>query len=187
PEGQCRVMLPMVTSSDEIRAVRALLDEEQASLGLATGCPLGIMIETPAAALSAGSLAADADFLSIGTNDLTQYTLAMDRGHAQLAERLDALHPAVLQLIAATVAGARKHKRKVSVCGGLASDPAAAPILIGLGVEGLSAVPAVIAQLKSLIRTLRTDQCRALATQALEQGSAAAVRSLTASIVKAAS
>jgi phosphocarrier protein FPr/phosphocarrier protein len=185
PAGQCRVLLPMVTSSDEIRSVRALLDEEQAALGLPVGCPLGIMIETPAAALSAGSLAAHADFLSIGTNDLTQYTLAMDRGHAQLAEQLDALHPAVLQLIAATVAGARRHNRRVSVCGGLASDPAAAPILIGLGVEGLSAVPAVIAQLKSLIRTLRTDECRALAARALQQESAAAVRSLTVSVLKA--
>ena len=109
---------------------------------------LGAMIETPAAALTAAALLREVDFLSIGSNDLTQYTLAMDRGHPQLAARLDALHPAVLRLIARTAQAAHAQGRHTAVCGGLASEPLAAPLLIGLGVNELSAVPAVIPQLK---------------------------------------
>jgi len=126
----------------------------------------------------ADSIAAAADFFSIGTNDLTQYTLAMDRGHPELAARLDALHPAVLRLIARTAEAARAHERRVAVCGGLASDPVAAPILIGLGVHELSAVPAVIPRLKALIRKLTLADCADIARQALEQSSAEAVRAL---------
>ncbi|HZF16009.1 MAG TPA: phosphoenolpyruvate--protein phosphotransferase [Steroidobacteraceae bacterium] len=185
PRGQCRVLLPMITEAREIREVRAILAEERASLGLAQTLALGIMIETPAAALTAATLAGEADFLSIGTNDLTQYALAMDRGHPQLASQLDALHPAVLRLIGATVDGARKHGRRVSVCGGVASDVAAAPVLIGLGVVALSAVPSKVAELKASIRPLTLEGCRALAERALEQDSAAAVRALIAGRLKA--
>jgi phosphoenolpyruvate-protein kinase (PTS system EI component) len=138
------------------------------------------MIETPASALMADSLAAEADFFSVGTNDLTQYTLAMDRGHAALAARLDGLHPAVLRLIARAAEAARARKRRVAVCGGLASDLAAAPILIGLGVHELSAVPSVIPQLKALIHELTLEECATVARQALEQSSAEAVRALAA-------
>src|SRR6185437_842373 len=109
------------------------------------------------------------DFLSIGTNDLTQYTLAMDRGHPELAARLDALHPAVLRLVARTAGAALSHGRRVAVCGGLASDPVAAPILIGLGVHELSVVPSVIPQLKALIRRLTLAECGGIAREALEQ------------------
>jgi phosphoenolpyruvate-protein kinase (PTS system EI component) len=138
------------------------------------------MIETPASALLAERLAAVAQFLSIGTNDLTQYTLAMDRGHPQLAERLDALHPAVLRLIASAAAGARAHGRHAAVCGGLASEPLAAPLLVGLGVHELSAVPAVIPQLKACLAAVSLEECRALAAEALEQDTPAAVRALLA-------
>ena len=100
------------------------------------------MIETPAAAVTADMIGARADFLSIGTNDLTQYTLAMDRGNPQLAAQVDGLHPAVLRLIALAAGGAARHERPLCVCGGLASDLAAVPILIGqLGVTELSAMP----------------------------------------------
>lgn len=136
------------------------------------------MIETPASALLAESIAAEADFFSIGTNDLTQYTLAMDRGHPELAARLDALHPAVLRLIARTAEGAQPHRRMVAVCGGLASDPVAAPILIGLGVHELSAVPSVVPRLKAIIRKLTLAECTDIARQALQQSSAEAVRAL---------
>jgi multiphosphoryl transfer protein len=118
------------------------------------------------------------DFLSIGTNDLTQYTLAMDRGHAELAHRIDGLHPAVLNLVAMTVDAAEEQHRLVAVCGGLASEPAAVPILIGLGVRELSVVPTLVPQLKSLIRTLTIDACRALAQRALAMDTAEAVRTL---------
>jgi phosphocarrier protein FPr/phosphocarrier protein len=178
PYGQCRILLPMITDVAEIRAVRAMVEGARAEIGRQEPIEVGVMIETPASALLAGSIAAEADFFSIGTNDLTQYTLAMDRGHPELAARLDALHPAVLRLIASTAEGALSRKRLVAVCGGLASDPVAAPILIGLGVHELSAVPSVIPELKALIRRLTVAQCSAIAREALEQSSAEAVRAL---------
>lgn len=172
PHGQCRLLLPMITGVAEVRQIRAMVDPDPADARLS----LGVMIETPAAALMAAELAREADFFSIGTNDLTQYTLAMDRGHPQLAAQLDALHPAVLRLIAAATQAAREHDRPVAVCGGLASDLTAVPILIGLGVTELSVVPALIPQIKALIGTLTLDRCKALAQTALRQESAAAVR-----------
>ena len=178
--AQCRLLLPMISDVEEIQAVRRLLEEVCGELGRAERIRVGVMIETPAAALLAERIAAVADFLSIGTNDLTQYTLAMDRGHPQLAARLDALHPAVLRLIAQTAEGARTHGRHAAVCGGLASEPLVAPLLVGLGVQELSAVPAVIPQLKARIQGASLSDCRALAQQALEQPSAAAVRALLA-------
>jgi phosphocarrier protein FPr/phosphocarrier protein len=183
PETQARVLLPMITDPAEIRTVRSMLDEERRGMGRATPIEVGVMIETPAAALMADRIAAVADFLSIGTNDLTQYTLAMDRGHPELASRLDALHPAVLRLIARTTAAALSHGRRVAVCGGLASDPTAAPILIGLGVHELSVVPSFIPQLKTLISGLSLDTCRELARQALELETAEAVRALALRMV----
>jgi phosphocarrier protein FPr/phosphocarrier protein len=176
--GQCRLLLPMISDVEEMQAVRDVLDELCRELGRAEPINVGVMIETPAAAVLAERLAAVADFLSIGTNDLTQYTLAMDRGHPRLAARLDALHPAVLRLIERTAAGARTHGRHAAVCGGLASEPLVAPLLLGLGVQELSAVPGVIPQLKARIEGVSLDECRALAQQALEQESAAAVRAL---------
>jgi phosphocarrier protein FPr/phosphocarrier protein len=184
--AQARVLLPMITDLEEIQAVRALLEEVRRELGRAEPVSVGVMIETPASALLAERIAAVADFLSIGTNDLTQYTLAMDRGHPQLAARLDALHPAVLRLIARTAEGAHAHGRHAAVCGGLASEPLAAPLLIGLGVNELSAVPSVIPQLKACIESVSLSDCRALAAEALKQPSAGAVRRLAAAVPAAA-
>lgn len=180
PFGQCRILLPMITEAAEIRAVRSLAVEAARQIGRSEPVEIGVMIETPASALMAEVLAEEADFFSIGTNDLTQYTLAMDRGHPELAARLDALHPAVLRLIGRTAQAAEARKRPVAVCGGLASDPAAAPILIGLGVHELSCVPPVIARLKALIAGLTMEGCKRLAREALAQGSAEAVRALRA-------
>jgi phosphocarrier protein FPr/phosphocarrier protein len=180
PVGQCRIMVPMVATLDEVRAVRDMLDHEREALGHAPPVQLGVMVETPAAAVTADQLATEADFLSIGTNDLTQYVLAMDRGNPDLAARLDALHPSVLRLIRLTAEGAAKHGRWVGVCGALASDPAAAPLLVGLGVTELSATPPTIPDIKAALRPLDKAACVALATEALAQESAAAVRSLLA-------
>jgi phosphocarrier protein FPr/phosphocarrier protein len=177
PAGQVRILLPMITDVAEIRAVRAMLE----SVRTAVGAPqplIGAMIETPAAAVLAETIAREVDFLSIGTNDLAQYSLAMDRGHAELAARIDGLHPAVLRLISLTCKGAALHQRPVAVCGGLASDPAAVPVLLGLGVSELSVVPTLIPQLKSLIRTLTLDSCREVANRALALESAQQVRAL---------
>lgn len=173
PLTTCRIMLPMITDVDEVRRVRAMLDDVCRELGR-TAPPLGVMIETPASALLARPLAEVADFFSIGSNDLSQYALAIDRGQAELAAQLDALHPAVLRLIRiAADAG-----RPVAVCGGLASDPLAAPLLVGLGVDELSAVPSSIPELKATLRALRLEDCRALAERALAAPSAAAVRAI---------
>jgi phosphocarrier protein FPr/phosphocarrier protein len=185
PAAQCRILLPMITDAAEIMAVRRMLDDARRELGVATQLQVGVMIETPASALIAERLCRDADFLSIGTNDLTQYALAMDRGHQELAHRIDGLHPAVLRLIAMTTEAGATHGRLVAVCGGLASDPAAAPILIGLGVRELSVVPTLTPQIKSLVRTRRLDEYRALARQALALESAEAVRALVSEFADA--
>ena len=179
PAAQCRIMLPMIASLSELRQARAILDTARNDLGIADEIALGVMVETPAAAMTADILAAEADFLSIGTNDLTQYCLAMDRGNAALAPQFDALHPAVLRLIAATTQGADRHDRRTGVCGGLASDPAAAAILIGLGVRGLSSTAGQIAELKTVIGNATLEQCRRLARKALAATSAAEVRELS--------
>jgi phosphoenolpyruvate-protein phosphotransferase len=177
PLAACRVLLPMVNEADEMRRVREILDALAARLGVERPA-LGAMIETPAAALAAAQICEVADFVSIGTNDLTQYTLAMDRTHPELAAGLDGLHPAVLRLIAAAVGGAHERGREIAVCGGLAADPLAVPVLLGLGVQELSVVPGLIAHTKARIRALTLADCRVLAQRALALDSAAAVRAL---------
>ncbi len=178
PAGQCRIMVPMIASLAELRAVRKALDAAAAAIGHTEHVALGIMIETPAAAITADLLASEADFLSIGTNDLTQYALAMDRGNPAVASDLDGLHPAVLRLIARTCEGGAVHGKWTGVCGSLASDPLAVPILIGLGVTELSSAPALVPEIKALVATLTIDACRAHAAAAMNCISAADVRTL---------
>jgi phosphoenolpyruvate-protein phosphotransferase len=178
--SHCRILLPMVNDVDEVRAVRAMLEGIVRELHAPRVPPLGAMIETPAAALLADSLAEALDFLSIGTNDLAQYTLAIDRAHPQLGPRLDALHPAVLRLIARVADAAAARGKGASVCGALASDADALPILVGLGVREISATPAAIPRLKAVVRTLHAGECAALARRALDEPTAAAVRESSA-------
>ena len=128
--GKLRIMFPMIATMAELLDAKAILAEEASSLGIPP-MPCGIMVEIPAVAIMAEVFAEEADFFSIGTNDLTQYTLAMDRGHPKLAPKVDALNPGLLRLIALT--GARKHKRFTGVCGGIAGDAQAVPILVDLG------------------------------------------------------
>jgi phosphocarrier protein FPr len=175
--GKLLVMFPMIATLDEWRAAKAMYEEERERLGV-DAIPVGIMVEIPAAAVMAEQFAREADFFSIGTNDLTQYTLAMDRGHPKLAPQVDALNPAVLQLIAHTVEGAHKHGKFVGVCGGVASDTQAAPILLGLGVDELSISVPTIPTIKALIRELDMNDCRELAQKALAADTAAEVRAL---------
>lgn len=178
PIGVAKIMLPMIAGLDELRAVRAVLDRLCAELGIVENVELGIMVETPAAAATADLLAAEADFLSIGTNDLTQYALAMDRGNPAVAGGIDGLHPAVLRLIADTCRGARARGRWVGVCGGLASDPLAVPILVGLGVTELSATVAVVPEVKAQLAGFTLERARAHAAAALACPTAADVRRL---------
>ena len=179
PEGQCKIMLPMVNDLEDLRTVRAIAAECAKELKRAALPPIGVMIETPSAALMADQLAAEADFLSIGTNDLSQYTLAIDRGHAELAEKLDALHPAVLRLIRAVAAAGQASGKSVSVCGAMGSDVDALPMLIGLGIHEVSATAAMIPRLKRMVRLLDSGECRELAQRALAVESASAVRELS--------
>ena len=176
PLQRCRILLPMVTEVDELLHIRQQVDALCLELGINQRPEIGVMIEVPAAALQAEQLAEHADFLSIGTNDLSQYTLAMDRDHAGLAARVDALHPALLRLIAMTCAGAAAHKRWVGVCGALASDPLATPVLIGLGVTELSVSPVQIGEIKDRVRQLHEAECQRLSLDLLKLNSAAAVR-----------
>ncbi|WP_243652739.1 phosphoenolpyruvate--protein phosphotransferase [Novosphingobium sp. PhB165] len=178
PAGQCRIMVPMVASLAELRAVRAVVDSVALRLGLTEPVSLGIMVETPAAAATADIFAREADFLSIGTNDLTQYTLAMDRGNSAVAADIDGLHPAVLRLIGLTCEGGSRGGRWTGVCGSLASDPMAVPLLLGLGVAELSATPAQVPDIKALVAGLQIERCRQLAADALECASAGEVREL---------
>lgn len=178
PVGQCKIMIPMVASIDELRQVRALVDRIRGEMGIATPVEVGVMVETPAAAMTADLHAAEAEFLSIGTNDLTQYVLAMDRGNPAVAAGVDAMHPAVLRMIGETCRLATARGRWVGVCGGLASDPAALPILIGLGATELSAVPGFVAEAKQIVRGLTLTEARAHAELALQCKSAAEVRAL---------
>jgi phosphocarrier protein FPr len=173
-----RFMLPMISTAEEIAAVRAILDDPAETL---PALQVGIMIEVPSAALIARTLAPHVDFFSIGTNDLAQYVLASDRTNSTVAKLADPLHPAVLHLIKITCDAAQAYGRSVSLCGEVAGDPAAVPLLLGLGVTELS-VPLPAAPLvKETVRRVDLAQCRALAATALTCDSATAVRTLLAS------
>jgi len=175
--GKLRVMFPMIATIAELRDAKAILVEEAGSLGIVP-IPCGIMVEIPAVAIMADVFAEEADFFSIGTNDLTQYTLAMDRGHPKLAPKVDALNPGLLRLIAQTVEGARKHNRFTGVCGGIAGDAQAVPILVGLGVDELSVSLPSIPTIKAQVRRLSYADCRALAQRALKCRTGDEVRAL---------
>ena len=174
--GPLEIMVPMIAGMDEWRAVRTAVAQAAEAVGHEAPVRLGLMIETPAAVLLADRLASEADFFSIGSNDLTQYVLAMDRTNQSLAPLADALHPAVLRAIAAVVTGAGNHNCPVSLCGGMASDPMAIPLLVGIGVTKLSVVPAAVPATKRIIRTLDRQRWADLARNALELDTAAAVR-----------
>jgi phosphocarrier protein FPr/phosphocarrier protein len=178
PPSQCRVLLPMVTDAEEVRRVKGILDEIEKERSPDSRPLLGAMIETPASVVLADSIAREVDFLSIGSNDLAQYTLAMDRGHPELAKRFDFFHPAIFRQIASVCMSTRANRCPVSVCGALASEPLAAPILIGLGVRGLSVVPNVIPELKYLIRQRQLGEYEELARSVLSEDSAASIRTI---------
>lgn len=176
PYTRLHIMFPMVSSVEELRDAKKIVREEKEALGIAEPVQTGIMVEVPSAALLAEGLASEADFFSIGTNDLTQYTLAMDRGHPRLAGMADALHPAVLRLIDQTVRGAHAHGKWVGICGGLAGEIPAVPVLLGLGVDELSVSVSAIPSIKAAVRRQNIPACRALATEVLSMLTASEVR-----------
>ena len=184
--GPLSIMFPMISSIEEVQLLRERLEAIRAELD-APNVPLGIMIEVPSAAVMADQFAKYVDFFSIGTNDLTQYALAIDRQHPELASLADALHPAVLRLIAQTVAGARPYKRHVGVCGGLAGDPLGAALLVGLGVDELSMSASDLGTIKALLRRQSLSDLQALARKALEAETVQEVRALGAALKSASS
>lgn len=175
--GKLRIMFPMVADLTELVAAKAIVLEVCKEISC-DSVDIGIMIEVPSAAIMADVLASHVDFFSIGTNDLTQYTMAMDRMHPQLATKSDGCHPAVLRLIDATVRAAHQAGKWVGVCGELGADPEAVPILIGLGVDELSVTVPAIPTVKAQVRQLCYQDAQALAQRALQCATAAEVRQL---------
>src|SRR5690606_14451726 len=176
-----RLMVPMVASVEEVRAFRALLQEVSAALR-AEGKPVadkvqfGIMVEVPAMALIANQVAPLVDFFSIGTNDLTQYTVAVDRTNERVAPLASPFHPAVLSLIQMTIRAGHDHGLWVGLCGEFASEPLAIPFLLGAGLDEFSVSAASVPTVKALIRRLDRSHCEKVAAQALALDSAAAVK-----------
>ncbi len=170
--GDLRIMLPLVVTVDEVRLTREMMEaeaEDLAARGIPhrVDVPLGVMIETPAAAVAADSFVGEAAFFSIGTNDLTQYSLAVDRGNANIADRFTPLHPGVLRLIARTVEVGDANGVGVTVCGEMASEPLTAFALIGLGVRTLSVAPRAVPLLKRLVRGVATSDAASAMDEAL--------------------
>ena len=179
-----RLMFPMVADVSELMRAKQIVAEERERLNVSAPVGVGMMVEVPAAAVMADVFARYVDFFSIGTNDLTQYTMAADRGNARLADFTDALHPAVLRLIKQTADAAKKHGRRVGVCGAAAGESAAVPVLIGLGADELSVAPSAVPAVKAAVRALSIDRCRRLAQEVLELETAAAVRSKIGEFLK---
>jgi len=170
--GDVRILLPLVVSVDELRATRKLLAEAAAELEARgvphrSSLPLGVMVETPAAAVTADVLAREVDFFSIGSNDLVQYTLAVDRGNVNLSERFTPLHPAILRLVRGVVDSAGAAGVQLGVCGEMASEPLTAFALLGLGITQLSVAPRSVPAVKRLVRGISVEIAREAATAAL--------------------
>lgn len=181
--GHLAVMFPMVSNLEEVRQAKARLAEAAVELAVAgvdhaPHVPIGIMIETPAAALIAAALAAEVDFFSIGSNDLVQYTLAVDRGNPRVAQLYQPYHPAVLHLIGRVVEAGQKAGRWVGICGELGGDPLATPLLIGLGLHELSMSASRIGEVRLITRSLTLARARAVAAEALNCATASEVEEL---------
>jgi phosphoenolpyruvate-protein kinase (PTS system EI component) len=173
--GPVRVMLPMVTTVGEVRQARELYERVARRLRRRGERipeklpPLGIMIETPGAALSADALALEADFFAIGTNDLTAYTLAVDRAETDVAELYDPLHPAVLRLVQFATEAALRMRMPVSVCGEMAANPRLIPLLLGLGLRSFSMNASAVPRVKQAVRSVEIDACARFARRVMEQ------------------
>ena len=171
-----KVMFPMVSALEEYRAARAVLEQARRDVGGPDELEVGIMIEVPSAALAADRFAPEVDFFSLGTNDLAQYTMAAERGNEQVAALADGPVPALLRLVAGVTRAARAHGRWVGACGELAGEPAAAALLVGLGVRELSMAPARIPEVKQVVRGLTLGDAESAAADALQRDSAAQAR-----------
>jgi phosphotransferase system enzyme I (PtsI) len=184
--GPVRVILPMVTNVTEVRAARDIMERMIRRLRRRgerisdKPPPLGIMIETPGAALSADALALEADFFAIGTNDLTAYTLAVDRADSDVAELYDPIHPAVLRLIQFATEAALRMRMPVSVCGEMAANPRLTPLMLGLGLRSFSMNASAIPRVKQAVRMVDIDACARFARRVMEQSDPIRIAQLVA-------
>jgi phosphotransferase system enzyme I (PtsI) len=184
--GPVRVMLPMVTAVGEVRAAREIYERVGRRLRRRGERipeklpPLGIMIETPGAALSADALALEAVFFAIGTNDLTAYTLAVDRGEAEVADLYDPLHPAVLRLVQFATEAALRMRMPVSVCGEMAANPQLTPLLLGLGLRSFSMTASAVPRVKQAVRSVAIDDCARFARHIMDQSDPEKIEELIA-------
>jgi phosphotransferase system enzyme I (PtsI) len=182
--GPVRVLLPMVTTVAEVREAREIYERVARRLRrkgerMAEKLPpLGIMIETPGAALSADALALESDFFAIGTNDLTMYTLAVDRADSEVSHLYDPLHPAVLRLVQFATEAALRLRMPVSVCGEMAANPRLTKLLLGLGLRSFSMNAAAIPRVKQAVRDANIDDCARFARKVMEQSDPAAIQLL---------
>ncbi|HAE75904.1 MAG TPA: phosphoenolpyruvate--protein phosphotransferase, partial [Alphaproteobacteria bacterium] len=182
--GPVRVLIPMISSPDEIIEVKKIMVEVEKKLrkkGIGIGPkipPLGAMIETPAAAMSADHLSGVCDFLAIGTNDLTMYTLAIDRGDDQVADMYNAIHPSILRLIQFSVQSALRTGMSMSICGEIAGDERYTALMIGLGVRELSMAPASLLRVRERIRSVNADATRKLAQSVMEETNSVRINNL---------
>ena len=184
-QNDLRIMAPMVSSMEEVQQAREIFEVAKASLQKENDLRVrktqfGIMVEIPSAALIIEHLAEYVDFFSIGTNDLTQYTVAVDRTNERVAYLASPFHPAVLKLIDRTIRKAHEKGRWVGLCGEMAGDPVAVPLLLGMGLDEFSMSPSAIPAVKELIRRQDTNSCKEIATEALSQPSIQAVKELLA-------
>lgn len=178
--AKLHVMFPMIATIADWRAAKAIFDDVRVESGVTAPVSVGIMMEVPSVAVMARQFAAEegCDFFSVGTNDLTSYTLAMDRGHPKLASQVDPCNPAVLTLIGGAAEALHAKGKWLGVCGGVASDPQAVPILVGLGVDELSCSIPAIPAVKAAVRAFPFDTCRALAAKAVTCSTPEEVRDL---------
>jgi phosphotransferase system enzyme I (PtsI) len=182
--GPVRILLPLVTVPQEVAEAREVFDRVTRRLrrrGVALPekpLPLGAMIETPGAALAADAIALEADFFSIGTNDLAMYTLAVDRGESEVAHLYDPLHPAVLRLVQFATEAALRLRMPVSLCGEMAGNPRLVPLLLGLGLRSFSMNASAIPRVKQAVRGLRIDHCARFARRVMEQSDPKRIREL---------
>jgi phosphotransferase system enzyme I (PtsI) len=188
-EGNVQMMYPMISGVDELNQANALVEEFKLELRAKNqpfdaNLTAGAMIEIPSAVMVADSLAKRASFFSIGTNDLIQYALAVDRMNERIAHLYEPTHPAIIRLLKNTVDAAHAHGIKVSVCGEMAGDPVFTPLLIGLGMDELSAAPPLVAQVKFIIRRLKFTDCQELAAKALQTESPTEILSQCSSLAQ---
>lgn len=183
--GALRILLPFVTNTDELQQVRELIRATARDIGAPPDVPVGAMIEVPAAALTVDQLARHADFLSVGTNDLIQYTLAVDRTDERLAGHYEPAAPAVLRLLRTAAVAARRAKTPISVCGEMAADPLMVALLVGMGFRAFSMAAAALPIVKQKLLAIDSKEAAAIARRALRAESADGVRTLLAPLASA--